>query len=332
MPIVEAKEVNKVLKQGLLKHGVDEEVADSCANLLVENSLDGIYSHGVNRYPRLISYLEKGYIKLGNKPECVKTLGALEQWDGKLGMGNTNAKICMDRAIKLAKNHGIGCVALKNTNHWMRGGAYGLQAAKAGCIGICWTNTQPNMPAWGAADRRIGNNPLIMCVPKADGDVMIDGAMAQFSYGAIEKARLDGRKLPVPGGYNTAGKLTDNPAEIEKSWRVLPIGYWKGSGFSILLDLIAALLSDGNTTCDVGRLGEDEYALSQVLIAIDISKTTGQAENIVQKVIADVKASEKVEGGGEILYPGEKEYRIRLDHLKNGIPVNDQIWKQIQEL
>lgn len=332
MPIVKAEEIFEVLKAGLLKHGVNEKIADSCAKLLVENSLDGIYSHGVNRYPRLISYLEKGYIKPDNKPECVKAIGAIEQWDGNLGMGNTNAEICMERAVELARTHGIGCVALRNTNHWMRGGAYGLQAADAGCIGICWTNTQPNMPAWGAADRRIGNNPLIMCVPKEKGHVMIDGAMAQFSYGAIEKARLDGRKLPVPGGFDTNGEMTTDPGEIEKTWRVLPIGYWKGSGFSILLDLIAALLADGNTTYDVGRQGEDEYALSQVLIAIDISKTTNQSSQIVNKVLADVKSSVRVQDGQEIYYPGEKEYLTRVDHIKNGIPVNDQVWEQIREL
>lgn len=332
MPIVKKEELFEVLKKGLEKHGVETGTANSCAKLLVENSLDGIYSHGVNRYPRLISYLEKGYIKPNNKPECVKSLGALEQWDGNLGMGNTNAKICMDRAIELAHEHGIGCVALRNTNHWMRGGAYGLQAADAGCIGICWTNTQPNMPAWGAKDRRIGNNPLIMCVPKSDGHVMIDGAMAQFSYGAIEKAKLDGTQLPVPGGFDSNGNISTDPAEIEKTWRVLPIGYWKGSGFSILLDIIAMLLSDGNSTYDVGQLSEDEYAVSQILIAIDVNKATANPESLVLKVLEDIKASERVDENQVILYPGEREYLIRLENLKNGMPVNDEVWERILSL
>ena len=233
----------EALKKGLQKHGVGEQVAADCAQLLVENSLDGIYSHGVNRYPRLISYLDKGYIRPQNRPECVESFAALEVWDGNLGMGNTNAKICMERAIQLSRQYGIGCVALRNTNHWMRGGAYGLQAADAGCIGICWTNTQPNMPAWGAKDRRIGNNPLIISIPKENGHIMVDAAMAQFSYGAIESAKLAGKQLPVPGGYDSQGKITTDPAEIEKTWRVLPIGFWKGSGFSVALDLIAACLS-----------------------------------------------------------------------------------------
>jgi len=329
---IDQHEVSMVLKNILIKKGFNEADAALSADLLVQNSLDGIYSHGVNRFPRIVSYLDKGYIKPGNKPECIEAFGALEKWDGNLGMGNTNAKVCMDRAIELAKKYGIGCVALRNTNHWMRGGAYGLQAADSGCIGICWTNTQPNMPAWGAKDRRIGNNPLIMCLPKKDGHILVDAAMAQFSYGAIEAAKMAGKQLPVPGGYDSAGNISQDPAEIEKTWRVLPIGFWKGSGFSIAMDLIAACLSDGNSTYKVGCIGEDEYALSQVLIAIDLSKTIADSEALINEVLANVKESERINENAEILYPGEKEYQTRCDNIKNGIPVNDEVWNKILSL
>lgn len=329
---IDKDKLSGVMKSKLEKYGVESDIAAECAKLLVENSIDGIYSHGVNRFPRLISYLKKGYIKPNNRPEKIAGFGAFERWDGKLGMGNTNAKRCMDRAIELARKYGIGCVALRNTNHWMRGGTYGLQAADAGCIGICWTNTQPNMPAWGAEDRRIGNNPLIMCVPYKKGHVMMDGAMAQFSYGAIESAKLAGKMLPVPGGYDSKGNITCDPAEIEKTWRVLPIGYWKGSSISILLDMIAATLSDGNTVTEVGRLSEDEYALSQVFIAIDMSNIPMNSERVVQTIIDDIKASKKVNENQEIFYPNEMSYPIRRDNLENGIPVNEDIWETILSL
>ena len=329
MPRVAKEIVYETLRTGLMCHGVNEEVAGECAQLLVENSLDGVYSHGVNRYPRIISYLEKGYIKPDARPVCVASFGALEQWDGCLGMGNTNARLAMNRAIELSHQYGIGCVAIGNTNHWMRGGAYGLQAAEAGCIGICWTNTQPNMPAWGAKDRRIGNNPLIMCVPKSDGHVLTDGAMAQFSYGAIEAAQLAGRQLPVVGGFDSEGNITKDPGEILKTWRVLPIGYWKGSGFAVTMDMIAACLSNGNTTYRVGQLGEDEYALSQVLIAIYVKRINPNYEALLMETICDIKNSDRADENTEILYPGEKEYMTRLDNLEHGIPVNDEVWEKI---
>jgi 3-dehydro-L-gulonate 2-dehydrogenase len=318
----------------LIKKGFAPEAAAESARLFTENSLDGIYSHGVLRFPRVIEYIDKGYIDPRAMAEKIDGLGAFERWDGKLGMGNLNAKRAMDRAIELARQHGIGCVALRNTNHWMRGGTFGWQAANAGCVGICWTNTQPNMPAWGARDRRIGNNPLIFALPRAEGPLVADLAMAQFSYGKMEDCKLKGQMLPVPGGYDTEGNISCDPAEIEKTWRVLPIGYWKGSSLSILLDLVATVLAGGNSVYQVGKLGADEYALSQVLIAIDAVGIAGNTfiSAAVNEVIADIKASEQVTPGGEIFYPGEIEKRTRDTNLRDGIPVDEGVWARIKAM
>lgn len=324
-------QIKEEMTRVLVKYGMDPNSAEESATLFTENTVDGVASHGVNRFPRVISYIEKGYIDLAAKPTLVSSLGALEKWDGNLGMGNLNAKQCMDRAIELAGKYGIGAVALRNTNHWMRGGAYGWQAANAGYVGICWTNTQPNMPAWGAKDRRIGNNPFIIALPRKDGHVVVDAAMAQYSYGKIEEMKYAGKQLPFPGGYDEAGNLTTDPGEIMKTWRVIPIGFWKGSGFSIVLDMLAAGLSEGNSTYEVGKLGEDEYALSQVLIAIDLRKASGEeyAEKIMNDTIADIKASVPVSEQMRIMYPGEPELLTRRRNLENGIEVEDSVWKTI---
>ncbi len=328
---VQFDDLKKEFKRILLKKGVSEQMADDVAQMFAETSLDGVYSHGVNRFPRMISYLEKGYIKPEEKPSLVQAMGAFEQWDGNQGFGNTNAKDCMNRAIELAKTNTIGCVALKNTNHWMRGGTFGWQAADAGCIGICWTNTQQNMPPWGSTERRIGNNPLILSVPRQDGHVVVDMAMAQFSYGQLENHKLRGEKLPVVGGYDTNGNITDDPVEIEKTWRVLPIGFWKGSGLSLLLDLIATVLSGGLSSLEVGKLGDDEYKLSQVFIAIDTEKVASSEflKIAVEDVLNDIKASERVNENEEIKYPGEQTLKKRIENTEKGIPVDDTVWETI---
>ena len=192
----------------LEKKGFTHEDAENAAIIFAQNSLAGVYSHGLNRFPRVVSYLEKGEIDPNARATCEMKMGAIERWDGHRGFGPLNAKRAMDRACELAKENGIGCVALGNNNHWMRGGTYGWLAADHGCIGICWSNTMPNMPAWGGLNRKIGNNPLIMAVPRFNGEhAMIDCAVSQFSYGKIEDCRLKGLKLPVPGGYDTKGRI-----------------------------------------------------------------------------------------------------------------------------
>ena len=334
MPRISFADLKAEFKRVLLKKGCNEDIADSCAQLFTETSCDGIYSHGVNRFPRVMEYVDKGYINLNATPTKIDGMGGFERWDGNLGFGNVNAKIAMDRAVELARQNGIGCVAIRNTNHWMRGGTYGWQAADAGCIGICWTNTQPNMPAWGAKDRRIGNNPFIMSIPRKEGHVVVDMAVAQFSYGQMEAAALRGEQLPVPGGFDEDGNISCDPVAISKTWRVLPIGFWKGSGMSIVLDLVAAVLSGGNSSFKVGQLGGDEYQLSQVLIAIDATQIAGNEflSSAVNEVLADIKASERVDEKQEIIYPGEKEANIRKQNLELGIPVEDVVWAKIQAL
>lgn len=334
MPRISFDKLKAEFKRVLMKKGCNEDIAEICAQLFTETSCDGIYSHGVNRFPRVVEYIDKGYIHLNARPIKVDGFGSFERWDGQLGLGNVNAKLAMDRAIELARENGLGCVALRNTNHWMRGGTYGWQAANAGCIGICWTNTQPNMPAWGASDRRIGNNPFIMAIPRKSGPVVVDMAMAQFSYGQMEATALRGDQLPVPGGYDENGNISCDPVAISKTWRVLPIGFWKGSGMSIVLDLVATVLSGGNSTFRVGKLGGDEYALSQVCIAIDATKIAGESflSSAIDEVLADIKASERVDAAQEIRYPGEKEARTRQQNLELGIPVEDTVWDKITSL
>ncbi|MCD7908642.1 MAG: 3-dehydro-L-gulonate 2-dehydrogenase [Clostridium sp.] len=318
----------------LESRGFSEKHAKDGATVFALNSLDGVYSHGVNRFPRVVEYLDKGEIDCHSIAECEQSMGAIERWNGHRGFGPLNARLAMDRACLLAKEHGVGVVALGNNNHWMRGGTYGWQAADAGCIGICWSNTMPNMPAWGGKDRKIGNNPLIMAIPRSSGrHAVIDCAVSQFSYGKIEEARLKGRQLPVPGGYDSEGNLTTDPAKIEETWRVLPMGYWKGSGISIALDLIATVLTNANSVAKIGTF-DDEIGLSQVMIAIDPGKfnSVELTDSIVDGILADIKASQPAKGGGEVFYPGEIELNTREENLKDGIPVIDEVWQTILSL
>lgn len=330
------EEMKKEFVRILLKKGFEKERAETAAEIFADTSLDGVYSHGYQRFPRVIEYIEKGYIDVHARPEKITAIGGTERWDGHLGMGNLNARAAMDRAVELAGSFGIGMVAMSNTNHWMRGGTYGWQAAEAGCVGICWTNTMPNMPAWGAADNRIGNNPFVLAVPGRDGNhVVVDTAMAQYSYGKLAVCRQNGTQLPYPGGYDEDGNLTCDPGAIEKTRRVLPIGYWKGSGMSVVLDLIGAVLTLGRTVTGVGRECEAEYGLTQVFIAIRpelLNQDSEQACSIMEDALRDIRESVPEHEGGSVRYPGEGTLCRRKENLEKGIPVNEEIWEKILRL
>ncbi len=317
----------------LLEQGFNRDNAEICAGIFAQNSLEGIYSHGIYRFPRFIEYIQKGYIDLLAKPIRIHSAGAIEQWDGQLGPGPLNAVFCTNRAVELARANGLGCVALANTNHWMRGGTYGWQAVRQRCAFIGWTNTEANLPAWGAREARLGNNPMVLAVPFEDEAIIIDFAMSQFSYGKMEKAHLEGALLSCPGGFSKDGALTSIPGEILASRRALPVGYWKGAGLSLLLDILAAILSGGLASCQISKK-EAEHSVSQIFIAFDLQKLQNFStiESTIAEIIRDIKSSAPDETGSEIRYPGERTVQIRRENSKNGIPVNQSVWNQILQL
>ena len=316
-------EAAALLKEILVRRGFGEEDAALSARLFCDANRDGVQSHGLARFGSLLRAIENGLVVPGAEPTPDWAGGALERWNGNRGPGSLNAWRSMARAMELAENNGIGCVALSETNHWMRAGNYGWQAADAGYMAMCWTNTMPNMPPWGSRHPLIGNNPLVVAVPGNDGEaVVLDMAMSQFSWGALGQYRRRGEKLPVPGGYDPDGNLSRNPASIEESGRPLPAGFWKGSGLAILLDLLAAMLSGGRATCDIDRNPESETAISQVFIAFRPPDHPG----LVDRVLSSLASL-----GDDIYYPGRRVMENRRRSGKEGIPVEDSVWDRIRK-
>jgi 3-dehydro-L-gulonate 2-dehydrogenase len=317
----------------LLNLGFSELKAEKCAEIFTLNSLEGVYSHGVNRFPRFVKTIREGYIKPDAVPSLIHRIGSLEQWNGNLGPGPLNASFATDRAMELAQEGGIGLVALANTNHWMRGGTYGWQAARKGFVFIGWTNTCANMPAWGAIDPRLGNNPFVVAIPYKNEAIVLDFAISQFSYGKMETFRNEGKQLPYPGGFNSQGELTADPGEILDTWRALPVGYWKGAGLSLLFDIMATILSGGLSTHQIKNC-KSEYRVSQVFIAINISslKNFPAIGNSIHQIIEDLQKSIPENETTKIRYPGENIVQTRNENLKKGIPVNRETWGKIMSL
>jgi len=326
-------EMQTVLQSVLIKNGYKKDTAALLANTFSLNSRDGIYTHGINRFSRFVDYTKNGFVKKDAIPSLTSKSNGIEQWDGNLGPGILNAIAATDQSMKLADEFGIGCVALSNTNHWMRGGTYGWQAAMAGYVFVGFTNTIANMPAHGAKDTKLGNNPLVIAMPYLDTPIVLDMAMSQYSFGSMELSAMKNEELKVYGGYDSEGNLTKDPAAILESRRPLPVGFWKGAGLSLLLDLLAAVLSGGLSTHEMsGR--SVEYGLSQVFISINIKNLSNHSSipALIESIINDYKRSVPENEQTSISYPGERVLNSRKRNDETGIPVLKKIWEEILTL
>jgi 3-dehydro-L-gulonate 2-dehydrogenase len=328
-------EMVDVFSRALEARSVAPDRAHKIAVILAESTCDGVPSHGLHRFPGIVEDIDAGRIVHSADAECVASFGALEQWDARQGPGVLTATTAMARAVEIAGVSTMGCVALRNANHWMRAATYGLQAAAAGCLAFSWTNTTRLMPPHGSAEKRIGNNPLCIAVPVAAGDpVLLDMALSQFSGGRTDTLRRTGGKFSVPGGYDTEGNLTTDPTQVRQSGRPLPIGYWKGSGLALCLDLLATLLSGGLATWQITGSGADVgVGCVQIFIAFDLASIDDgrSAEETVATILADFGTAIPLEGE-RVTYPGQRSAETRRENLAQGIPVDDEIWQAARRL
>ena len=326
--LVSFTDLKKEFKRVLLSLSFTEDKAELCAAIFAGNSRDGVYSHGLNRFSAFVNAVKDGAVDIHAEPAFAESYGLIEVWDGNSGAGMYNATKAMNRAIELAKSNGIGCLAMRNTNHWMRGGTYGWQAADAGCIGICFTNTMANMPPWGGKEPRLGNNPLIIAVPRAEGHIVLDMAMTLYSYGKLLQSRLNNEEMGVYAGYDGEGNLTNNPLAIIKSRRALPIGYWKGSGLAFILDVLLTAISGGKSTAAINST-VNESGVSQFFLCLHKSDYN---QMLIEEIIRYTKSSAPIEPGGHIRYPGENTLATRKRNELNGIPVDEGIWGELLKM
>jgi 3-dehydro-L-gulonate 2-dehydrogenase len=306
--------------------GVPQTRAHRLAKIFTQASADGVYSHGVHFVPGLLRDLRNGKIAdLKSDPKLVSAFGAMERYDGNLGLGPLNAEFSMDRAMELAGKLGVGCVALRNTTHWGRPGNLGWRAAERGYLAICWTNTPALMPNWGGTQKAVGNNPLVLAAPGTNQEhLVLDMAMSQFSMGRMGTHKAENQPLPVIGGIDATGKPTADAAAILNGGLPYPIGFWKGSGLAILLDAFAAILADGNDTSALVP-GQGDRGVSQVFLAFQPNHLNGRpAADRTREILQNL-----AQKNPEARYPGEAALANRRQSEAEGVYVRGDIWQEL---
>ena len=330
MMYVKYEEAVEKMAKGLERY-LDRETAVRFAEIFAGNSLDGVYSHGMNRYARYLGDMESGLCDAKvTQAEKVSGLGGLEVWDAHFGVGPLIAQQMAERAIELAKTHGIACVALRNNSHWLRAGRYGLQMADAGMMGLCMTNTCMNLTAYGAMEPSTGNNPITFAVPRKAGSLVMDMAVSQYAYGKLEIMAQEGGMLDTACGYDLEGNLTNDPKKIIESGLMLPMAMWKGSALSIMIDLMTSMLSLGRTSLEIGKPSDGEAGMSQMFICMNPAAVVDmdKAEEQMEKSIAFLNSLQP-KGGSGVHAPGQNLEKTRARNREHGIPVTEATWQKI---
>jgi LDH2 family malate/lactate/ureidoglycolate dehydrogenase len=303
--------------------GMPAADAHLAADTLVQADLWGHQSHGVMRLPWYAARLKSGVAKPVATPEYVVDVGAVGVIDGHDGMGQVLTAHAARDVIRRAKAHGIGAVALRNSNHFGTAMYYTLMAPPEGCIMFLSTNASPAMAPWGARQKLVGNNPWSWAAPAGKhAPLVLDIANTAVARGKIYLARQ--RNEPIPAGWaiNEAGEPTTDPVEA-LSGIIAPMAGHKGYAISVVMDVLSGVLSASEFGPGVaGPYQPDKRSgAGHLLIALNVEvfQPLDGFNARMEAMIAGLKGAKLAKGAEEIFYPGEIEARNDQRHRAEGL-------------
>ncbi|MCC6468958.1 MAG: malate/lactate/ureidoglycolate dehydrogenase [Alphaproteobacteria bacterium] len=316
--------------------GSEEAEARAVGDHLVEANLVGHDSHGVIRVAKYMDWLKQGQVVVNRHVKVLRDDGVLLMLDGQFGYGQAIGLEAMRLGVAKAKKHGVAVMALRDTGHLGRIGAWAEMAAGAGLVALHFVNSSGFgmlVAPHGGSDRRLSANPIAAGVPSPDGAPMIlDMSTCIIAEGKIQVARNKKEKLPEGAVLNGKGRPTRDPEEFyaPPPGAILPIAGHKGSGLSLICEVLAGALTGGGSTHPDNPTAK-RMVNNMLTILIDADNVAGHAAFAadVSRLRDWVKASPPITPGGEVLLPGEIERRTRADREKNGIPLDDATRAQI---
>jgi uncharacterized oxidoreductase len=305
--------------------------AGQAAADLVASSLMGHDSHGVIRIPEYLDLVDRGAIVPGASLTLEMTSETTAIADCGRNFGQVGATFAIEAAVSMAAIHKVACVVTRHCNHVGRLGSYVQAAAERDMIALATCNSPfygHFVLPWGGVSGRLGTNPLAYAVPSSGDPIVSDISTCVAPEGKVRLYKNTNR--PVPEGWivDAEGRPTTDPNAFYGPPRgsILPLGGpagHKGFALGLLVDLLGSPLA-GRATDDPNAVGNGVCFLvfdPAAFGPLDAFKAQ------VDATIAYVKSGAGPEG--EVLMPGELEFRTRRKRLAEGVPVDDLTWDQI---
>jgi LDH2 family malate/lactate/ureidoglycolate dehydrogenase len=320
----------------LTKAGVKPEEAEIISETLLFAELRNIKSHGIVRLPTYVKRLENAAVNqnaemrfLENKAAAVSVL------DADNGMGQVAGYKAMKAAMDIARIYGIGLVAVKNSNHFGVASYFSMLASKDDMIGLVMTNASPAIAPFGTKTPLLGTNPLTVAVPAKKGKpIVLDMSMSTVARGKIRMAALQNKEMPLDWGLDKDGNPTSDPSEALLG-SLVPIGGVKGSGLSLIIDLLTGALTGTSFLGEVKNITDmsGPSKTSHLFIAINIGAfmDIDEYKERVDDAISKIK-SLPPKGDNEIFMAGEIEQNIMEKRLAEGIPVDIEVVAELNKL
>jgi uncharacterized oxidoreductase len=328
--------------RGIARHvfeaaGSAADEANIIADHMVEANLRGHDSHGVGLIPNYLDHLAGGTVFPNRKGRVVSENGSLIVYDGERAWGQIAAREAVMIGITKARETGVAVVALRNPHHIGRVGTYGEICAEAGLVSFHFVNVTDARPAvapWRGTDARFSTNPVCIAIPGPEPDrpIILDMATSVVAMGKVRVARNKGEQMKAGILIDGEGRPTTDPGAMYRQPRgaVMTFGEHKGYALAFVCEMLAGALC-GSGTMSPERQGAGTATNGMLTIVIDPSRLIDRewlrAE--ITAMTQYITASPPSRPDEPVLIPGDPERLTRAERLKNGIPVDDETWREI---
>jgi len=305
--------------------GCNSAEAATIARRLVDSNLVGHDSHGVLRVGKYLEWMREGWVKPNQIPSIVFDSDAIAIVDGNRGFGQVVGEFAGKIGLAKAAKAGIALVGLRNCGHLGRVGDWAELAAEANQVSLHFLNTSSaqRVAPFGGSDRRLSTNPITIGVPVAGGDpIIVDMTTSMAAEGKLMVALNRGERVPEGWIIDKHGQPTSEPKDFYDGGALLTVGGHKGSGLSIVTDLLAGAISTGKSSDPADDVLRNN--MLSIYIAPQVYDAQGAVAAEIARFAAWVKASPPARSETPVLLPGDVERMTRKERSSRGVPVDDK--------
>lgn len=316
---------------------VPAEDADIAAGCLVFAHLRGFDTHGLPCLAGYVECLEQGRINARPKLRIERPMQWAIRVDADNGLGQVAAYRAMRLAVEAAGTLGVGAAAIRRSNHFGAASCYSTLALPHDCIGIVTSNAAAAAAPFGALEQFLGTNPLSVAVPALNAPpFVIDMATTEGSRKKVRQALRQGVPLPAGWALDREGNPTTDP-QAALDGVMLPFGGMKGSAVTLLLDILAGVLTGaefGGSVLSVLTNQERESGNGNFMLVLKIDSFLPAAEfkTRMDEELDRVRSLRPVKGMKEVIYPGYKEHFTEAARREQGIPLSESVVEEARQI
>ena len=323
------------MKEALAHRGLPEEHAAWVSDGLLQASLRGIDTHGVRLFATYIAELDGGRSKARPEFRWLGDARAARLLDAGHALGLVAGRTACAEAVRLARELGVGAVAVRNSNHFGAASVYTLEMARLGVLGLSLSNSDALVAPQNGVGPLFGTNPISLAARGLGEDLFCaDFATSQVSYSRVKHRREQG--IPPEPGWAVAADGRDAAAGDEMA-ALKPLGGHKGHCLGMMGEILCALLAGMPLDHELSHLYtppfDEPRRVAHLFLALDIAafRDPGEFQRELSRLMGIVRA-QPAAGNEPVIVPGDLETKEAATRRVDGIPIEDEELRQLEHL